>query len=117
MKGAHSKIRHNWLPALLSDVMIFLCCDCYDKKRVWYEETEIKLTPKEWKILELLSENKGRIVTKELLLEKIWDAEGNFAEEHVVSVSVNRLRKKIEKNVDKPVFIRNIFGLGYTFGD
>ena len=40
----------------------------YDKKRVWMKEKEIQLTPKEWKLLELLSRNKGRIITKELLL-------------------------------------------------
>lgn len=88
----------------------------YDKKRVWMKEKEIQLTPKEWKLLELLSRNKGRIITKELLLNQIWDIEDKYVEEHVITVSINRLRKKIDKNTDN-IYIKNIFGLGYTFGE
>lgn len=88
----------------------------YGKKRAWVGEKEIKLTPKEWKLLELLSRNKGRIITKDLLLSKIWDIDGDFAQEHVVTVSINRLRKKIGKGTGD-VYIKNIFGLGYTFGE
>ncbi len=89
----------------------------YEKRRVWIGSTEIMLTVKEWKILQILSKNKGQIVTKELLLQKIWDAENNFVEEHTVTVVINRLRKKIETDTSKPAYIKNIFGVGYTFGE
>ncbi len=88
----------------------------YEKKRVWLKEKEIKLTPKEWKLLELLSRNKGRIITKDVLLNQVWDIDGKYVEEHAVTVSINRLRKKIEKNTEY-IYIKNIFGLGYTFGE
>ena len=88
----------------------------YEKKRVWLKEKEIKLTQKEWKLLELLSRNKGRIITKDVLLNQVWDIDGKYVEEHAVTVSINRLRKKIEKNTEY-IYIKNIFGLGYTFGE
>ncbi len=52
-----------------------------------------------------------------MLLEQIWDIEGNYVEEHAIAVVINRLRKKIEKDIKNPVYIKNIFGVGYTFGD
>ncbi len=88
----------------------------YEKKRVWMEEKEIKLTPKEWKLLELLSRNKGKIITKDLLLNQIWDIDDNYVEEHAVTVSISRLRKKMGKDAEGS-YIKNIFGLGYTFGE
>lgn len=88
----------------------------YGKKRAWVEGQEIKLTPKEWKVLELLSRNKGKIITKDLLLSRIWDIDGKYVEEHAVTVSINRLRKKIGKDTGG-IYIKNIFGLGYTFGE
>lgn len=89
----------------------------FEKAQVWIENSEIKLTSKEWKVLEILSKNREKIITKEMILEQIWDIEGNYVEEHVIAVVINRLRKKIEKDIKNPVYIKNIFGVGYTFGD
>lgn len=88
----------------------------YDKKRVWHGE-EVHLTSREWKILELLAKNQGKIVTKEVILEQVWDVDENFVDAHAVTVVINRLRKKIEKDMADPVYIRNVFGVGYTFGE
>ena len=82
----------------------------FEKRRVWIQNNEMKLTSKEWKILEILSKNRGKIITKEMLLEQIWDIEGNYVEEHAIAVV-------IEKDIKHPVYIKNIFGIGYTFGD
>lgn len=89
----------------------------YEKQRVWRSEEEIRLTLKEWKILEVLTRNRGKIITKEVLLQKIWDIDENFVDQHVVTVVINRLRKKIEPNMKEPIYIKNIFGIGYTFGE
>lgn len=89
----------------------------YEKRRVWIRKKEIKLTSKEWKILEVLTTNMGKIITKETLLQKIWDIEENFVDEHVITVVINRLRKKIEIDTKSPVYIKNVFGVGYTFGE
>ena len=89
----------------------------FDKRKVWNCEKEIKLTVKEWKVLSILAANRGNIVTKEILLEKIWDADNNFVDDHALTVGINRLRKKIEQNPSTPVYIKNVFGVGYTFGE
>lgn len=88
----------------------------FELKKVTYGEEEIKLTAKEYKLLALLAANKGRVVTKELILAQVWDAEGSFVEENTVNVTLGRLKKKIEPDPANPLFIKNVFGLGYTFG-
>lgn len=88
----------------------------FERMHVTYKDVEIRLTPKEYKLLELLVRNKGRVVTKSMILEHVWDREGAFVEENTVNVTLNRLKKKIEPDTSNPVFIKNVFGLGYTFG-
>ncbi len=88
----------------------------FQRKSVSYKGEEIKLTAREYGVLALLAKNQGRIVTKEMILEQVWDAEGAFVEENTVNVTLSRLRKKIEPEPASPIFIRNVFGMGYTFG-
>ncbi|MCI7304529.1 response regulator transcription factor [Ihubacter massiliensis] len=73
----------------------------------------LSLTPTEFKILNLLIASKDRVLTKQLLLEKIWDSEGNFVDEHVVAVNINRLRKKIED--ENHSYIKTLYGMGYQW--
>ena len=89
----------------------------FDKRNVWNRDREIKLTIKEWKVLSILAASRGNIVTKEMLLEKIWDADNNFVDDHALTVVINRLRKKIEPDPSSPVYVKNVFGVGYTFGE
>lgn len=114
-KKIEAVLKRNTLPG---DVLLYgdLKID-YEKRRVWRREAEIKVTGREWKILDVLSRNKGKIVSKEMLLERVWDREGNFVDDHAIAVTINRLRKKIEEGEGQPVYIKNIFGVGYTFGE
>lgn len=57
------------------------------------------------------------MLTKENILEQIWGLDGEFVVDNTVSVLINRLRKKIESDTKQPVYIRNIFGLGYRMGE
>ena len=52
-----------------------------------------------------------------MILEQIWDAKGSYVEENTVNVTLSRLRKKIEPDPDNPIYIKTVFGLGYTFGE
>ena len=88
-----------------------------ERKQVAREGEEIRLTPREYALLELLARNRGRVLTKTMILEQVWDNQGAFVEENTVNVTLNRLKKKIELDPENPVYIRNVFGLGYTFGD
>ncbi|CDM67570.1 transcriptional regulator [Clostridium bornimense] len=89
----------------------------FDRMAVLVADKEINLTATEYKLLELLAKNKGIVVTKEMLLEKIWDNNGNFVDENTLSVNIRRLRKKVEKDSRRPEYIINVFGIGYTFGE
>lgn len=71
------------------------------------------LTPTEYKLLKLLILNKEQVMTKRLLLEKLWDSEGNYVDEHAVAVNINRLRKKIE--TDSRTYIKTLYGMGYQW--
>lgn len=71
----------------------------------------LPLTPTEFKIIRLLTANKT--VTKQLLLEKIWDSSGNYVDEHAVAVNIGRLRKKL--NISGHDFIKTMYGMGYQW--
>lgn len=73
----------------------------------------ISLTPTEFEILEILCKNKGKILTKDILLEKIWDVKENYVNEHTLSLNISRLRNKIDDDEHK--YIKTIYGLGYKW--
>ena len=54
-------------------------------------------------------------MTKAMLLEQLWDIDGNFVDENTVRVNIKRLRQKL--NDDKQEYIITVFGMGYTFGE
>ena len=76
---------------------------------------EIILSKNEGKLLKYLMENSCQIVTKEQLIEALWDIDGNFVDENTIAVNIRRLRQKVEENPSNPEYIKNIRGIGYTF--
>ena len=89
----------------------------YDRKEARIQGQPVVLTPKEYGILEVLTRNQKKVVTKRMLLEQVWDDGGNFVGENTLHVTLNRLKKKIEPDPAHPVYVKNVFGLGYTFGE
>lgn len=79
------------------------------------EENEIILSKNESKLLKYLMENSCQTITKEQLMEALWDIDGNYVDENTVAVNIRRLRQKVEDNPSTPKFIKNIRGVGYTF--
>ena len=77
----------------------------------------IKLTVTEFKLLELLIKNKGQVLTRNSIIEKIWDCNENFVDENTLNVHIRRLRRKIESDPKNPEYIITVFGIGYTFGE
>ena len=57
--------------------------------------------------------NQKQVLTRNLLLEKLWDADGNFIEEHTLTTAVSRIRAKIEADGD--TYIKMIYGMGYQW--
>jgi DNA-binding response OmpR family regulator len=74
---------------------------------------EIILTAMEYRLLLTLINNRGKILTRNSLLEEIWDIEGDFVNDNTLTVYVKRLRDKIEDNPAKPEIIKTVRGLGY----
>lgn len=90
---------------------------CLDRKecRVYRLGEEISLSKVEYKLLQYFMENKNQVLSKEQILEHIWDCEGQFVDENIVSVNIRRLRQKVEKDSAKPVYIKTVHGLGYIW--
>lgn len=86
-----------------------------DKCIVLIKEQQVHLTATEYKLLCCLIENKGRIVTKAMLLEQLWDIDGNFVDENTIRVNIKQLRQKLKD--EKQEYIVTVFGMGYTFGE
>jgi len=89
----------------------------FDKLSLTKNDLEIPITKIEVKLLELFIENKGKVLTRTQILEKIWDIDGDFIDENTVSVNIRRLRTKIEDDPSNPIFIKTVFGIGYIWGD
>ncbi len=89
----------------------------FDKLCLMKNDMEISVTRIEVKLLELFIRNKGQVLTRSQILEKIWDIDGDFVDENTVSVNIRRLRTKIEDKPSNPIFIKTIFGIGYMWSD
>ena len=79
-----------------------------------YQEQKIELTKNEFRILEILMENKEKVVSRETLTTKLWESD-NYVDENTLSVNVNRLRKKLEA-LGLEEFILTKKGIGYRLG-
>ncbi len=74
----------------------------------------VSLSPMEYKMLNLFRKNSGLVLTRRKLLEKLWDVDGNFVDEHTLTTSVSRLRSKIEADGGEP-YIKTVYGMGYQW--
>lgn len=83
--------------------------------KVFVNEEEISLTKNEWKLLLLFVENPNIILSKEQILEKIFDVDSEFVDENTVAVNIARLRKKLDSGDDGKKLIKNVRGLGYVW--
>lgn len=75
---------------------------------------EIFLSVNEQRLLRLLVENRGRILTRETLVDRIW-GDGEYVDENALSVAIRRLRGKLEDKEDRVSYIQTIYGQGYMW--
>lgn len=90
----------------------FLCLD-FDTLTAVRDGEKLAITPNEYKLLRLLTANAGNIITRQVLLEKLWDCDSNFIDDHTLTVTMNRLRSKIEDA--RHSYIRTVRGMGYIW--
>jgi two-component system, OmpR family, response regulator VanR len=76
------------------------------------EGREVKLTPREFAILELLSRNRGMVFSIERIYETVW-GEAFFESDNTVMVHIRKIREKIEENPRQPKYIKTVWGVGY----
>jgi len=74
---------------------------------------DVFLTALEYRLLLILINNEGRIVTRNQLIESIWDVSGDFVNDNTLTVYIKRLREKIEDDPQNPTIIKTVRGLGY----
>lgn len=96
---------------LISKSVIF----SYEDMKIIKNGEEIILSKIEYKLLKYLMENSKQILTKEQILEFIWDSEGQFVYDNAVAVNIRRLREKVEEDPANPKYIKNIRGVGYIW--
>lgn len=82
--------------------------------KVSYGEEKLELTKNELRILQTLMEHKAKVVSREILMEKLWESD-SFVDENTLSVNVNRLRKKLD-GIGLENFITTKKGIGYRIG-
>lgn len=83
--------------------------------QVKVDEVEIKLTPTEFSILEVLARNRGRVLNTKLIYESVWN-EPAYESENTVAVHIRNIREKIEINTKEPKYIKVVWGVGYKVG-
>ncbi|WP_163194050.1 response regulator transcription factor [Clostridium thermarum] len=86
----------------------------FQKHEILKNGEKLELTLKEFELLEILIKNKGHVMTRDFLLDKIWGYE-YIGETRTVDVHIRHLRQKIEEDDKNPVYIETIRGIGYRF--
>lgn len=85
--------------------------------KVYKNDREVMLTALEYRLLLTLANNEGQVLTRNQLLEGIWDVAGDFVNDNTLTVYIKRLREKLEDNAQEPLIIKTVRGLGYKVGE
>ena len=97
--------------------------DNYDDGRLFLDFSEqtaslngkpLTLSPMEYKMLNLFRKNPRQVLTRGQLLEKLWDIDERFVDEHTLTTSISRIRSKIESDGGAP-YIKTVYGMGYQW--
>ena len=84
-----------------------------DKGTVTRDGKEVYLSALEYKLFLVFLNNRGQVLTRDKLLEEIWDSAGDYVGDNTLTVYIKRLREKIEQDPQNPAYIKTVRGLGY----
>lgn len=96
--------------------------DCYDDGNLFINFSEmsatitgqgVTFTAMEYRLLKVLTQNPQIVLTRQVLLEKLWDIDGNFVDEHALTSIISRVRGKIETTNHQ--YIKTVYGMGYLW--
>ncbi len=85
--------------------------------KVYKNGLEVPLTALEYRLLLTFANNEGQVLSRNQLLEGIWDVNGDFINDNTLTVYIKRLREKLEEDPGDPQIIKTIRGLGYKMGE
>ncbi len=111
-----ARIKVNLNRAGISQNGVMQVCDItidLSKHTVFRGQNELSVSKKEFEILSLLVKNRGKVITREQILEKVWGYDGYLGDLHTVDVAIGRLRAKIELAPGTPEIILSRRGVGY----
>lgn len=121
-KPFHMSVFQKKLAALLNRISKQPGRDCFDDGTLFIDFSEmtasisgetIVFTPLEYRLLKVFTRNPKVVLTRQVLLEKLWDIDGNFVDEHALTSAVSRVRNKIETG-DRQ-YIKTVYGMGYMW--
>ena len=112
IKAMFSMLEHH-RPAkdIYDDGMLFLD---FSEQTASLNGKPLTLSPMEYKMLNLFRKNPKQVLTRQQLLEKLWDVDEKFVDEHTLTTTVSRIRSKIEADGGTP-YIKTIYGMGYQW--
>ncbi len=87
----------------------------FDRMEYYKDKVSVELSKTEQKLLRCLVENRGITLARETLIDRIWTNGSEYVDENALSVSVKRLRDKLEENPAMPKYIKTVYGIGYTW--
>ena len=83
--------------------------------KVLLGEKTVEFSGAEYRLLCLLLKNSGKVLTRGMILDKLWDGAGNFVDDNTLSVYIRRLREKLEKDPSHPEHLKTVRGFGYQW--
>lgn len=87
----------------------------FDRMEFHCHGKAVELSKTEQKLLRVLVENRGHTMLRALLVDRVWTDGAEFVEENALSVTVKRLRGKLEEDPSKPEYLKTVYGIGYTW--
>lgn len=88
----------------------------FEHMKYFRKDHEIELSKTEQKLLKLLTANKNNTLTRAVLVDRIW-GNTDYVDEHALTVTIKRLRDKLEEDSSHPQFIQTVYGIGYIWRD
>ena len=87
----------------------------FDRMEFRKDGQSMELSKTEQKLLRILVENRGQTLSRGMLVDKIWADGAEFVDENALSVTVKRLRDKLEESPSSPQYLKTVYGIGYTW--
>jgi DNA-binding response OmpR family regulator len=87
----------------------------FNKMQFFVKGNAIELSKTEQRLLRILLDNKGATVNRSTLIDKVWNGDTEYVDEHALTVSIKRLRDKLGENSSEPTYIKTIYRIGYSW--